>query len=166
MCWSSATRAGDVTRTAPTLSSGQERAADERSGGVVEKKRFAERKVEPNSGLGEAILYMQKYWDKLTLFLRRARGTTGQQHRRTNAEDGYSSSEERAVLQNARTAPAWAPIMSLIYTCQLCGANPFDYLTSCSDIAEELAPKPCRVDALWNYTNTLERGVASGAAPS
>jgi transposase len=36
------------------------------------KKQFAERKVEPNSGLGEAILYMQKYWDKLTLFLRQA----------------------------------------------------------------------------------------------
>jgi hypothetical protein len=37
------------------------------------KKQFAERKVEPNSGLSEAILYMQKYWDKLTLFLRQAR---------------------------------------------------------------------------------------------
>ena len=36
------------------------------------KKQFAERKVEPNSGLGGAILYMQKYWDKLTLFLRQA----------------------------------------------------------------------------------------------
>jgi hypothetical protein len=31
------------------------------------KKQFAEQKVEPNSGLGGAILYMQKYWDKLTL---------------------------------------------------------------------------------------------------
>ena len=36
------------------------------------QEQFAERKVEPNSGLGEAILYMQKYWDKLTLFLRQA----------------------------------------------------------------------------------------------
>jgi transposase len=36
------------------------------------KKQFAERKVEPNSGLGGAILYIQKYWDKLTLFLRQA----------------------------------------------------------------------------------------------
>src|SRR5436853_7745143 len=36
------------------------------------QEQFAERKVEPNSGHGEAILYMQKYWDKLTLFLRQA----------------------------------------------------------------------------------------------
>jgi transposase len=34
------------------------------------KKQFAERKVEPNSGLGEAIKYMQKHWNKLTLFLK------------------------------------------------------------------------------------------------
>ena len=39
------------------------------------QEQFAERKVEPNSGLGEAILYMQKYWDKLTLFLRQAAET-------------------------------------------------------------------------------------------
>jgi len=26
--------------------------------------------VEPNSGLGQAISYMQKHWQKLTLFLR------------------------------------------------------------------------------------------------
>jgi len=29
-----------------------------------------DRKVEPNSGLGEAITYMLKHWQKLTLFLR------------------------------------------------------------------------------------------------
>jgi transposase len=31
--------------------------------------QIEERKVEPNSGLGEAIAYMLKYWDQLTLFL-------------------------------------------------------------------------------------------------
>jgi len=38
------------------------------------KKQFAEAEggAPANSGLGEAILYMQKYWDKLTLFLRQA----------------------------------------------------------------------------------------------
>ena len=32
--------------------------------------QFAERKIEPNSTLGAAILYMQKRWSELTLFLR------------------------------------------------------------------------------------------------
>ena len=48
-----------------------------RSGPLMQKleewfrEQFAERKVEPNSGLGQAITYMQNHWAKLTLFLRR-----------------------------------------------------------------------------------------------
>ena len=34
------------------------------------KTQFDERKVEPNSGLGVAITYLLKHWDRLTLFLR------------------------------------------------------------------------------------------------
>jgi hypothetical protein len=34
--------------------------------------QLAERKVEPNSGLGKAITYLLKHWEKLTLFLRKA----------------------------------------------------------------------------------------------
>jgi hypothetical protein len=33
-------------------------------------RQFAEHTVEPNSGLGQAISYMQNHWQKLTLFLR------------------------------------------------------------------------------------------------
>src|SRR5713101_6699358 len=34
--------------------------------------QLEEKKVEPNSGLGQAITYMRKHWEKLTLFLRQA----------------------------------------------------------------------------------------------
>jgi len=50
----------------------------EHSGPVMEKLhtwcqvQFEERKVEPNSGLGEAISYLLKHWEPLTLFLRKA----------------------------------------------------------------------------------------------
>ena len=36
------------------------------------RTQFAEKKVEPNSGLGKAITYLLKHWDPLTLFLRKA----------------------------------------------------------------------------------------------
>ena len=36
------------------------------------KAQFAEKKVEPNSGLGEAITYCLKRWDRLALFLHQA----------------------------------------------------------------------------------------------
>jgi transposase len=50
----------------------------EHSGPVMEKlhiwldAQFDERRVEPNSGLGQAISYLLKHWDRLTLFLRQA----------------------------------------------------------------------------------------------
>jgi len=34
------------------------------------KEQISEKKVEPNSGLGQAIKYMQKHWYALTQFLR------------------------------------------------------------------------------------------------
>jgi hypothetical protein len=34
--------------------------------------QFQEKRVEPNSGLGEAITYLLKHWDRLTLFLQQA----------------------------------------------------------------------------------------------
>jgi hypothetical protein len=35
--------------------------------------QFAQRKTEPNSGLGKAIAYLLRHWKGLTLFLREAR---------------------------------------------------------------------------------------------
>jgi hypothetical protein len=34
------------------------------------KEKVTKREIEPNSGLGEAIAYMEKHWNELTLFLR------------------------------------------------------------------------------------------------
>jgi hypothetical protein len=49
--------------------------------------------------------------------------------------------------------------MSLIHTCQLCGANSFDYLTELQCHAQELATKPAEWMP-WNYRETLERIVS------
>ena len=46
--------------------------------------------------------------------------------------------------------------MSLIHTCQLCGANSFEYLTELQRHAAELAANPA--DWMpWNYRETLAR---------
>ena len=44
--------------------------------------------------------------------------------------------------------------MSLIHTCELNDANPFDYLTELQKHAEELAKNPT-VWMPWNYRQTL-----------
>ncbi len=53
--------------------------------------------------------------------------------------------------------------MSLIHTCQLCGANPFEYLTELQRHADELSRNPEQW-MLWNYRETLERAGASAAS--
>jgi hypothetical protein len=49
--------------------------------------------------------------------------------------------------------------VSLIHTCQLCGANSFDYLTELQRHAQELAAKPAEWMP-WNHRETLERIVS------
>ena len=44
--------------------------------------------------------------------------------------------------------------MSLIHTCQLCGANSFDYLIEIQRHAQELAASPPEWMP-WNYRDTL-----------
>jgi predicted nucleotidyltransferase len=47
--------------------------------------------------------------------------------------------------------------MSLIHTAELCGANPFDYLTELQRHADEVKGNPSRWMP-WNYCTTLQRG--------
>jgi transposase len=47
-------------------------------------------------------------------------------------------------------------LMSLIHTAELCGANPFDYLTQLQRHADELKQDP--QDWMpWNYLQTMNR---------
>jgi len=54
--------------------------------------------------------------------------------------------------------------MMLIHTCELCGANPFDYLTELQRHAADLARAPAEW-LPWNYRETLAPASGSGSAP-
>ena len=50
--------------------------------------------------------------------------------------------------------------MSLIYTCEFCGANPFDYMNELQRHAKALTTNPA--DWMpWNYRETLDVAMAS-----
>lgn len=51
--------------------------------------------------------------------------------------------------------------MSLIHTCQLCDANPFEYLTELQRHIQEMAARPS-FWMPWNYREALEEGASSG----
>ena len=118
------------------------------------KDQIDERKVEPRSGLGKAILYMQKHWERLTLFLRKESAPLD--------NNLCESSLKRAILHRKNSlfyktlagARVGDTFMSLIHSAALNKANPFHYLVSLlryralvEETPEDWMP--------WNYIATL-----------
>jgi len=119
------------------------------------RRQFDERRVEPNSALGGAISYLLKHWEKLTLFLRVAGAPLDNNVCERALKKAILHRKNAMFYKTRRGAHVGDVFMSLIYTCEFCGANPFDYLTELERHAEELSVKP-RNWLPWNYRQTLQ----------
>jgi transposase len=118
------------------------------------RRQFDERLVEPNSALGEAIAYMLNHWDQLTLFLHCAGAPLDNNVVERALKKAILHRKGSLFFRSEHGAHAGDVFMSLIYTCELCGANAFDYLTELQRHAAELAAHP--QDWMpWNYRDTL-----------
>jgi transposase len=141
----------------------------EQSGPVMEKLhtwcqvQFEERKVEPNSGLGQAISYLLKHWKRLTLFLRAAGAPIDNNIVERALKKAILHRKNSLFYKTRKGAQRGDLFMSLIHTCELNGANPFDYLTELQRHAEELKQKPSEWMP-WNYRDTLARLATPAAA--
>ena len=118
--------------------------------------QFKEKKVEPNSGLGEAITYCLKRWDRLTLFLREAGAPLDSNIVERALKKAILHRKNSLFYKTENGAEVGDLFMSLIHTCELNGANPFDYLTELQKHAEELAANPAAWMP-WNYRPTLQQ---------
>jgi len=125
--------------------------------------QFEERKVEPNSGLGQAISYLLKHWEKLTLFLRAAGAPIDNNIVERALKKAILHRKNSLFYKTRKGAQMGDLFMSLIHTCELNGANPFDYLTELQRHAEELKQKPSEWMP-WNYRDTLARLATPAAA--
>jgi transposase len=92
-------------------------------------QQIVERKVEPNSGLGQAIRYMQNHWEKLTLFLREAGAPLDNNLCERALKKAILHRKNALFYKTQKGAQVGDLFMSLIHTAELCGANAFDYLT-------------------------------------
>ena len=115
-----------------------------------------QKKVEPNSGLGEAIRYMQKRWEPLTLFLRQPGAPLQNNITERALKMAILHRKNALFFKTENGADVGDVFMTLIHTAELSGVNPFDYLTELlrhprqvSDNAEEWMP--------WNYREALRR---------
>ena len=117
-------------------------------------RQFEERLVEPNSGLGEAISYLLKHWEKLTLFLRKPGAPLDNNICERALKKAILHRKNALFYKTCNGAHVGDIFMSLIYTCQFCEADPFDYLTELQRHAEDLAAHPENWMP-WNYRAEL-----------
>jgi len=89
-----------------------------------------EKKAEPNSGLGQAITYMQNHWPELTLFLRVAGAPLDNNLCEQVLKRAILHRKNSLFFKTERGAFVGDVFMSLIHTCSLAKINPFDYLTA------------------------------------
>ena len=116
--------------------------------------QFAERKTEPNSGLGKAIKYLLRHWQALTLFLRKAGAPLDNNLVERALKRAVLHRKNALFYRTLNGAEVGDLFMSLIHTCQLCGANSFDYLIELQRHAKELATSPAEWMP-WNYQEVV-----------
>lgn len=134
----------------------------ERSGPVMERletwmqELIDEKKVEPNSGLGKAIAYMQKRWEKLTLFLRLPGAPIDNNITERMLKRAILHRKGSLFYKTENGARVGDLYMSLIASARLAEADPFDYLNELQRRSKEVAATPSGWMP-WNYRETLAR---------
>ena len=119
--------------------------------------QIEQKQVEPNSGLGEAIAYLRKHWEELTLFLRVAGAPLDNNICERALKLSILHRKNAYFYKTENGARVGDLFMSLIHTCRLNGVNPFHYLTELQKHSRELAAAPA--DWMpWNYRATLKSG--------
>lgn len=107
--------------------------------------------VEPNSGLGQAIRYMIKHWDALTLFLKVPNAPLDNNLCEQALKKAILHRKNSLFYRTEHGARVGDLFMSLIHTCNLNSVNPFDYLATLQKHAAVLITCPHKW-LPWNYT--------------
>lgn len=114
-----------------------------------------DKRVEPNSGLGNAYKYMLRRWDKLTLFLRKAGAPLDNNSCERALKLAIRHRRNSLFYRSERGAQTGDMFMSLIYTAELRAQNPFEYLTAVLRNDKAAAANPAQW-LPWTYRATLD----------
>ena len=119
-------------------------------------EQFEQRKVEPNCALGQALRYMLKHWSELTLFLRKAGAPLDNNICERALKRAIRHRKNSLFFKTLKGAEVGDIYMSLIHTCQLGNANPFEYLQALQIHAQEVLTRPA-LWMPWNYHQQMKR---------
>ena len=112
--------------------------------------QLEQKRVEPNSGLGQALGYMRNHWGPLTLFLRQAGAPLDNNICERALKMAILHRKNSLGYKTPNGARLGDLYMSLIHTCRLCAGNPLDYLNAVVRHAKEAREHPTRWFP-WNY---------------
>jgi len=118
--------------------------------------QLAEKRVEPNSGLGKAIGYCLKRWETLTLFLRQAGAPLDNSMTERMLKRAIRHRRNSLFYKTQNGAEVGDLYMSLIGTAKLADENPFEYLNELQRHPDEVAADPSAWMP-WNFRETLAR---------
>ena len=127
-------------------------------------KQFEDHLVEPNSGLGQAMTYMQNHWEKLTLFLRVPGAPLSNNLCERALKKAILHRKNALFYRTLNGAKVGDLYMSLIHTAELHQVPPFDYLVALLRHAPAVALDPAAWMP-WNYPAALAR-LAAAADPA
>jgi len=120
------------------------------------KEQIDEKKVEPNSGIGEAIQFMQRHWDKFTLFLRVAGAPLDNNICERVIKKAILHRKNAMFYKTQNGARVGDMFMGFIHTSELNAADPFDYLIALQQHSDEVDANPANWMP-WNYKDTLAK---------
>jgi hypothetical protein len=120
------------------------------------KDQIEGKKTEPNSGLGEAIVFARKHWEKLTRFLAVPGAPLDSNVVERALKRAIIHRKNSMFFKTENGARVGDVFMSLISTCQHNGVNPYEYLTVLQEHAAEVQADP-KAWLPWCYRQTLAR---------
>jgi len=127
-------------------------------------KQLADRLVEPNSSLGQAITYMQNHWKTLTRFLS-IPGAPLENNVVERALKLFIRQRKNSLFYKSEHSASIASVLtSLIVTCIDAGVNVLDDLVALQEHRAEVFADPSAW-LPWTYQASLGRAVVPSTPP-
>jgi transposase len=121
-----------------------------------------DKRIEPNSGLGDAFQYLLKRWNKITLFVRVAGAPLDNNICERILKMAIRHRNNSLFYRTLRGARVGDIYMALIHTAELHHENPFEYLVALLVHADDVAAEPAAW-LPWTFRATLARVLPAAA---
>lgn len=113
------------------------------------------KEIEPNSSMGKAIAYFNNHWEALTLFLRMPGVPIDNNATERLIKQSVRNRKNAYFYRNETGAKIGDILMSMMETCILNDANPWEYLVAIQEHQKDVRKNPT-LWVPWAYRNRLK----------